>query len=153
MKKGVFLFSFFVLGVLSASDVDSLLHEKEWKDKQFYLSQENARRAQQFEHNLYHPVDNPKISLNIFTIDGKEKNKWAYRFTSNKISLSTDSASTVMEKMRMRNAFERGEWRQVAEMAQKQICHAIEDIKHIHVRTFQKLGEALHQSIKEGENL
>lgn len=145
MKK-IFLLSFFAINMIWARDVDNLLHAKEWREKQLYLVKENARLAQQFEYDLYHPTPERKIVLDIFTFDGSKKNKMGVSFSRNKMTLGTNRAALLMEKMRFKNHFERGEWRRYADLA-------IEDLKRLQITTFQRLGEALYQTITEAETL
>ncbi|GAB5412122.1 MAG: hypothetical protein ChlgKO_12360 [Chlamydiales bacterium] len=145
MKK-IFLLSFFSINMIWARDVDKLLHAKEWREKQLYLAKINASKAQQFEHDLYHPSPERKIVLDLFTFDGSKKSKMGLKFSQNKMTLGTDRAVSLMEKMRFKNHFEKGDWRRYADLA-------IDDLKRLQVTTFQRLGEALYQTLNEAETL
>lgn len=145
MKK-IVLFSFFAFNMIWARDVDNLLHAKEWREKQHYLAKINASKAKEFEYDLYHPRPERKIVLDLFTFDGSKKNKMGVSFSRNKMTLGTGRAASLMEKMRFKNHFERGEWRRYADLA-------IEDLKRLQVTTFQRLGEAFYQTLNDAEAL
>ncbi len=149
MKK--ILASLFLLSSIGvfASEMQDLLNQAKYRDNEIFLTREKIRSNRQFEYNLYHanarPTTKPDhtIVFDLLTLTGGGTRKFDVRYSRNKVTLGTDRAMSVMEKLRFKSPVEKGDWRQFAELAQRQVRHAMEDLKYLHISTFQRLGEVI----------
>lgn len=149
MKKFLASLTLFSAVGIFATDVQNLLNQAEYRDNEIFLTRDKIRSNRQFEYNLYHanarPTTKPDhtIVFDLLTFTGGGARKFDVRYSRNKMTLGTDRAISVMEKLRFKSPVEKGDWRQYAELAQRQIRYAMEDLKHLHISTFQRLGEAI----------